>query len=279
MSSEPAPAVSVIIPAYGVTPYIAEALDSVFAQTFNDFELIVVNDGCPDSGALEAALRPYLDRIVYLKKENGGVSSARNAGIRVARAPLIALLDGDDAWTPDYLAVQTEFLREHPQTDIVYSNGVVFGDSPLAGRLGMDLSPSYGEVNFESLISCRCSVMTSVLARKAAILGVGAARGVFRPDAAGLDRTAIHSHARRFGQARQQEIPRHGLAGLVGFGRVVDVDPAYDHIRGPDDAPVTLLEYGDFECPYFGQAEGVIRELRDGKPFRHLRAVAGNRGT
>jgi glycosyltransferase involved in cell wall biosynthesis len=173
MSSEPAPAVSVVIPAYGVTPYITEALDSVLAQTHNDFELIVVNDGCPDTVALEAVLRPYLERIVYVKKENGGVSSARNAGIRVARAPLIALLDGDDAWTPDYLAVQTAFLRKHPQTDIVYSNGVIFGDSPLAGRLSMDLSPSHGEVNFESLVSCRCSVMTSVLARKAAILAVG----------------------------------------------------------------------------------------------------------
>ena len=173
MRSEPAPAVSVIIPAYGVTPYIAEALDSVFAQTYNDFELIVVNDGCPDTAALEVVLRPYLDRIVYVKKENGGVSSARNAGIRVAQAPLIALLDGDDAWTPDYLAVQTDFLRKHPQTDIVYSNGVVFGDDPLADRLAMDLSPSHGEVNFESLVSCRCSVMSSVLARKAAILAVG----------------------------------------------------------------------------------------------------------
>src|SRR4029077_3219422 len=55
----------------------------------------------------------------------------------------------------------------------VYSNGVLFGDSPLTGRLGMDLSPSHGEVNFESLVSCRCSVMSSVLARKAAILAVG----------------------------------------------------------------------------------------------------------
>ena len=153
MNSGPAPAVSVIIPAYGVTAYIAEALDSVLAQTYTDFEIILVNDGCPDTAALEAVLRPYLDRIVYVKKENGGVSSARNAGIRVARAPLIALLDGDDAWTPDYLAVQTSFLREHPQTDIVYSNGVVFGDSRLAGCLAMDLSPSHGEVNFESLLS------------------------------------------------------------------------------------------------------------------------------
>ena len=173
MSSESNPAVSVIVPAYRVTSDIAEALDSVLAQTYTSRELIVVNDGCPDSVALEAVLRPYLDRVVYIKKDNGGVSSARNAGIRAARAPLIALLDGDDVWTPDFLAVQTEYLRTHPQTDIVYGDGVVFGDSPLAGRRMMELSPSHGEVNFESLVSCRCSVATSVLARKAAILGVG----------------------------------------------------------------------------------------------------------
>jgi CDP-glycerol glycerophosphotransferase len=63
--------VSVIIPAYGVTQYIAGTLDSVFAQTYQDFEVIVVNDGCPDSAALEAALRPYRERIVYIRKENG----------------------------------------------------------------------------------------------------------------------------------------------------------------------------------------------------------------
>jgi hypothetical protein len=74
---------------------------------------------------------------------------------------------------PDYLTVQTEYLRTHPQTDIVYGDGVVFGDSPLAGHRNMALSPSHGEVNFESLVSCRCSVDSSVLARKAAILGVG----------------------------------------------------------------------------------------------------------
>jgi glycosyltransferase involved in cell wall biosynthesis len=167
------PGVSVIVPAYGVTAYIAEALDSVLAQTYTDYEIVVINDGCPDTVALERALRPYQDRIVYVKKENGGLASARNAGIRVARAPLIALLDGDDAWVPEYLAVQTEYLRTHPEIDVVYCDGVICGDTPLAGRRVMEFSPSHGEVNFESLVTCRCSVNVSVLARKAAIVGVG----------------------------------------------------------------------------------------------------------
>jgi glycosyltransferase involved in cell wall biosynthesis len=173
-SGAPAPAVSVIIPAYGVAQYIAGTLDSVFAQTYRDFEIIVVNDGCPDSAALEAALRPYRERIVYLRKENGGVSSARNVGMGAARAPLIALLDGDDAWLPDFLAVQTDYLHSHPHTDIVYCDGTIFGDTPLVDRTMMEFSPSRGEVTFESLLWFRCSVMlSSVVARKGVILAVG----------------------------------------------------------------------------------------------------------
>src|SRR5262249_53899875 len=91
-----APAVSVIIPAYRVTQYIVGALDSVLAQTFTDYETIVINDGCPETAALERVLEPYRDRIIYFKQENRGPAAARNTGIRAARAPLIALLDADD---------------------------------------------------------------------------------------------------------------------------------------------------------------------------------------
>ena len=71
------PAVSVIIPAYNVAAFIGEALDSVMAQTFTDYETIVINDGSPDTVELERVLEPYLDRIVYLKQENGGAGAAR----------------------------------------------------------------------------------------------------------------------------------------------------------------------------------------------------------
>src|SRR5215216_6434275 len=74
------PAVSVVIPAYNAARHIGEALESVFAQTFTDYEVIVVNDGSPDTPALERALAPYMSRIIYLKQENRGVSAARNTG-------------------------------------------------------------------------------------------------------------------------------------------------------------------------------------------------------
>src|SRR3954469_6661492 len=86
---EATPQVSVIIPAYNIAPYIIETLDSVLAQTFTDYEVIVVNDGSPDTEEFEAAFQPYLDRIVYLKQENGGASLARNTGLHAARGEFI----------------------------------------------------------------------------------------------------------------------------------------------------------------------------------------------
>jgi glycosyltransferase involved in cell wall biosynthesis len=167
------PAVSVIIPAYRVCEYIAETLDSIAAQTFRDFETIVVNDGCPESDRLERILQPFRGSIVYLRKANGGLSSARNAGINVARAPLIALLDGDDAWFPNYLEVQVPQLVRRPDVDVLYPNGVYFGDRLLDGKELMDVTPSQGPVTFESLVLQRCSVTISVIARRDAVLRVG----------------------------------------------------------------------------------------------------------
>ena len=76
LKTPPAPGVSVIIPAYGVAGLIAETIDSVLAQTFQDFEIIVINDGSPDTVALERTLLRYGEQIRYIKTENRGPSSA-----------------------------------------------------------------------------------------------------------------------------------------------------------------------------------------------------------
>ena len=173
VSGVAAPAVSVIMPAYNVAPFIGEALESVFAQTFKDFEVIVVNDGSPDTPELERVLAPYLPRIVYLKQENGGVSAARNAAIRAARAPLVAHLDPDDLWEPDYLASQLEELGRDPSTDVLYPDALIFGDAPEAGRRFMEWCPSTGEVSVEALLEERCHVMCAVVARREALVRAG----------------------------------------------------------------------------------------------------------
>ena len=154
-----------VIPAYRVTEYIATTLDSVFAQTFDRYEVIVVNDGCPDTDSLERVLAPYRDRILYVKQENQGVSAARNAGILRASAPLVALLDSDDAWEPTYLAVHVGMMESDPTLSVAYPDSVLFGDSSDAGKLQSDLSPVRTEVTFENLVLMKCQVVTSAVIR------------------------------------------------------------------------------------------------------------------
>ena len=167
------PRVSIIIPAYNVAQFISETLDSVFAQTFDDYEVIIVNDGSPDSVELERVLNPYLDKIWYLKQENRGAGAARNAGLRAARAKYVAFLDADDVWLPNYLEKQVSFI-ESDGYDLVYSNALLIGDSPWAGKTYMDRDPSNGPVTLEALLGERCMVITSgVLARREAIVEVG----------------------------------------------------------------------------------------------------------
>lgn len=167
------PTVSVIMPAYNVAPYISETLDSIFAQTFSDYEVIVINDGSPDTAELERALAPYRQRIIYLKQENRGAGAARNAGLKRARGEFVAFLDADDLWLPDYLNEQLAFIRSD-NYDLVYADALLFGQSPLAGRTFMQIAPSNGEVTFQSLINGQCNVITSgVLARRLPILEVG----------------------------------------------------------------------------------------------------------
>ena len=155
------PLVSVIIPAFNAAGYVGAALQSVFAQSFTDFEVILVNDGSPDTERLEQAIRPYLSRITYLKQENRGPSAARNLGIRGARGEWLAFLDSDDAWLPHYLAGQFEFLRSDPALDMVYCDATLEGDSGAAGKTFMQLCPSTGPVTFESLLIEKAQVLTS----------------------------------------------------------------------------------------------------------------------
>lgn len=157
----PTPTVSVIIPAYNAAEYISEALDSVFSQTFTDFEVIVINDGSPDTEKFERVIQPYRQRMVYLKQENQGPSAARNLGIRHSRGEYLAFLDSDDSWLPEYLAAQMKLFDETPSLDLVYSDILNYSDSVSTGIPYMQLCPSRGPVTFESLAVERCAIPTS----------------------------------------------------------------------------------------------------------------------
>jgi glycosyltransferase involved in cell wall biosynthesis len=167
------PRVSIITPAYNISEYIAETLDSVFAQTFTDFEMIIANDGSPDTEEFERILEPYLDKIVYLKHENRGAGAARNTAIENSRGELLAFLDGDDVWEPEFLESQIEFLEKNG-FDMVYADAVHFGGSALDGVQYMQISPSEGEATFESILDLRCNVITSgTIVRKDFVLKAG----------------------------------------------------------------------------------------------------------
>ncbi len=104
--------VSVIIPTYNRGWIVREAIDSVLGQTYEDFELVVVDDGSEDD--TPTILSEYGDKIRVIRQSNRGVSAARNLGIRETSGNLIALLDSDDLWTPKKLERQTAFFRSRP---------------------------------------------------------------------------------------------------------------------------------------------------------------------
>lgn len=171
------PRVSIVIPAYNVAPYIGETLATVFAQTFTDFEVIIVNDGSPDTEAFELAIMPYRERICYLKQENRGASAARNTGLRAARGELIAFLDADDLWLPNYLTEQLKFISEYG-CDLACADALIFGASADAGQSYMDslmsAAPHEGLVTFIELVNADRSLITSgVVVRRDLVLEVG----------------------------------------------------------------------------------------------------------
>jgi glycosyltransferase involved in cell wall biosynthesis len=168
------PAVSVIIPAYNTAEFITETLDSVFQQTFTNFEVIVVNDGSPDTEKLESVLEPFRDRIVYLKQENRGLSGARNTAIRQARGEYLAFLDSDDMWLPKYLETQVDFLEKNSRIDAAYCDSRQFGDFRFTEQTFMEMCPSIGPVTLESVVSGQCQVCVSAtVARYKAVVDAG----------------------------------------------------------------------------------------------------------
>ena len=119
------PLVSVVIPVYNASRWIAETLDSVLAQDFTDLEVIVVDDGSTDDTA--AVVTGFGDRVSCIRKPNGGQPSARNVGIRAARGEYIAFVDADDLWAKEKLRLQMDLLKE-TKLAWVYCDAFAFDD-------------------------------------------------------------------------------------------------------------------------------------------------------
>lgn len=163
--------ISVIIPAYNVAPFIAETLESLFVQTWRDFEAIVINDGSTDD--TKEKLAPYRDRIVYIEQENSGVMAARNAGLRAARGRFVALLDGDDLWEPRFLETLVGMLQSDPGLSVAYPNAVFLGSPNFAGRSHQEVFPVAEPVTFDRVLRRECYIFGSLVIRREALDDVG----------------------------------------------------------------------------------------------------------
>jgi Glycosyl transferase family 2 len=162
----PAPVVSVIVPTFQRREYVLRAVKSALAQTFEDFELIVVDDGSTDgTGEALGGLDP---RIRYEWQENRGVAAARNLGIRLARGDVVAFLDSDDRWLPQHLSVVTTVLRRRPEAVFVTTcpHARLAGAAPFDGAEVLDLLPVL-------LFATPVGYPTCIAARRDALVAAG----------------------------------------------------------------------------------------------------------
>lgn len=120
------------MPAYNAAKYLREAIDSILAQTFTDFEFIIINDGSTDD--TRRIIMSYDDpRIIYLENEqNSGICVTLNRGLDIARGRYIARMDADDISLPERFAIQLEFLKKHPKIGIVGTDLEVFGEGIIS---------------------------------------------------------------------------------------------------------------------------------------------------
>lgn len=120
---------SIVTPLYNKENFIAETIESVLAQTYSDYELIIVNDSSTDR-SLEVVNSFVDERIIVYTKINGGVSAARNFGIKMAKGDIICFLDADDIWAPNYLAELDNTIRMFPSVSFYCCAWNMFNNTP-----------------------------------------------------------------------------------------------------------------------------------------------------
>lgn len=153
--------VSVIIPVYNAQEYVAEALESVFNQTYKNIEIIVVNDGSSDNSL--SVLQQYEERITLLDIKNRGVSYARNYAVKHSAGQWLAFLDADDEWLPAKLSSQLESIGECSWS---YCNAFYFGRNLLGKEKRSDLTTQYEGDVFDKLILENFITTSTVLIEK-----------------------------------------------------------------------------------------------------------------
>lgn len=153
------PKVSVIIPFYNGVEWLCEAVQSVLNQTYDNLEIIVVNDGSPED--VDSFLQKYENKIHYYKKENGGPASARNYGIDMATGDYIALLDSDDIWLPQKTEHQIDFMKNY---NIMWSHTGFSFWWPETGELKTpNIRYNYGDIRRLECVSFKMSTPSVII--------------------------------------------------------------------------------------------------------------------
>jgi glycosyltransferase involved in cell wall biosynthesis len=162
------PRVSVIIPTFNSAALVVEAIESVLAQSYPAFEVIVVDDGSVDN--TRSRLAEFKHPVRYVRKENGGVSSARNRGLEEASGDLIAFLDADDVWHPDKLRRQVEVMNRRPELGLLGTETMSW-----PGQFPSTLPKSLAErdISMDALVVKNLLVTSSIVIRREVTRTVG----------------------------------------------------------------------------------------------------------
>lgn len=253
--------VSVLIPTFNRRDYVVAALDSVLAQDFTDFEIIVVDDGSTDDTA--DVMRPYADRIRYVRTANQGPALARNVGMQVARGEYLAYLDSDDLYYPYKLRLQATLLDENPDVGMVYTEFSGFSDDgfwePFHLRRYHASAYERG-LEYEQLFTERRSLAEAFPGEDLAALEAWWERGVYFGDLYEryLFDTVVFTNSMMFRRSLLEQV---GLQ-QKRFGMFHDLEFALRLCRA---APAAFIDVPTYKLRYHGDQISTTRKPQGGR--------------
>lgn len=165
------PLVSVIIPTYNDGDYLCEAIEGVLNQTYENLEIIVVDDGSTLDP--KPMLEKYMSHVCYIRKANGGVGSARNTGIQSAKGQFLAFLDSDDIWMPRKIEMQVRRFMQQPELGVLFTDQCTFDEAGIRSRSKTEMCEVFEGMVFEKLFSCNFVGISTVMIRKECVDRVG----------------------------------------------------------------------------------------------------------
>lgn len=165
------PKISVVIPNFNNAHYVASAIQSVLNQRYQDFEVIVVDDGSTDNS--NSVIGQFGERVRYLWQENQGLAGARNTGIRAAQGEFIGLLDADDLWQPTYLEKMMALHRQAPESALYYCAAQCIDSQgqQLPRQLGAPVGKP--ETTYQALVRANFLIPSTIVMRRDVVMAAG----------------------------------------------------------------------------------------------------------